>query len=147
MQSWLRSIWTDIRGASLRDGHPAPYPVPLAERLIKLFSFAGDTGLDPFGGTGSTAIAAINTGRNSVLLDIEPSYVAIARDNVLLHAPQRHDLDLYVTFIRAARRPGVEITRRGTERKFFNDFSRARMRAHARRGHSVAVGFGRGILL
>src|SRR5579885_1095586 len=42
MQAWLRSIWTDIRGASLRNGHPAPYPVALAERLIKLFSFAGD---------------------------------------------------------------------------------------------------------
>jgi site-specific DNA-methyltransferase (adenine-specific) len=82
MQSWLRSIWTDVRGASLRNGHPAPYPVSLAERLIKLFSFAGDTVLDPFGGTGSTAIAAIVTGRNSILLDIEPSYVDIAHENI-----------------------------------------------------------------
>lgn len=82
MQSWLRSIWTDIRGASLRNGHPAPYPVHLAERLIKLFSFAGDTVLDPFCGTGSTAIAALNAGRNSILLDIEPTYVSIARDNI-----------------------------------------------------------------
>lgn len=82
MQSWLRSIWTDIRGASLRNGHPAPYPVTLAERLIKLFSFAGDMVLDPFAGTGSTAIAAINAGRNSVSSDIEPSYIAIARDNI-----------------------------------------------------------------
>jgi len=78
MQSWLRSIWTDIRGASLRNGHPAPYPVAVAERLITLFSFAGDTILDPFGGTGSTAIAAINTGRNSVSIEIEPTYVALA---------------------------------------------------------------------
>jgi site-specific DNA-methyltransferase (adenine-specific) len=82
MQSWLRSIWTDIRGASLRNGHPAPYPTALAERLIKLFSFAGDTVLDPFGGTGSTAIAAITAGRNSVLVDIEPGYVKIARENI-----------------------------------------------------------------
>jgi DNA modification methylase len=50
MKTWQRSIWTDLRGASTRDGHPAPYPVELADRLIKLFSFAGDTVLDPFAG-------------------------------------------------------------------------------------------------
>ncbi len=82
MQSWLRSIWTDIRGASLRNGHPAPFPTSLAERLIKLFSFAGDTVLDPFAGTGSTAVAAIATGRHSISLDIEKNYVAIARANI-----------------------------------------------------------------
>jgi DNA modification methylase len=82
MQSWLRSIWTDIRGASLRNGHPAPYPPMLAERLIKLFSFAGDTILDPFAGTGSTAVAAIAAGRNSISFDIEPSYVQIAKANI-----------------------------------------------------------------
>jgi len=82
MQSWLRSIWTDVRGASLRNGHPAPYPPILAERLIKLFSFAGDTVLDPFGGTGSTAIAAIAAGRNSISVEIEPSYIALARKNI-----------------------------------------------------------------
>ena len=64
MQSWYRPFWTDIRGASTRDGHPAPYPIGLAERLIRMFSFAGDTILDPFLGTGSTTIAAIRTGRN-----------------------------------------------------------------------------------
>jgi modification methylase len=52
MKTWQRSIWSDLRGASTRDGHPAPYPVELAERLIKLFSFAGDTILDPFAGAG-----------------------------------------------------------------------------------------------
>lgn len=83
MQAWLRSIWTDIRGASLRNGHPAPYPPVLAERLIKLFSFAGDTVLDPFAGTGSTAIAAVVAGRNSISIDIESTYVAAARDNIL----------------------------------------------------------------
>lgn len=82
MQSWLRSIWTDIRGASLRNGHPAPYPPVLAERLITLFSFAGDTVLDPFGGTGSTALAAISTGRNSISIEIEPSYIDVARKNI-----------------------------------------------------------------
>ena len=82
MQSWWRSIWTDIRGASTRDGHPAPYPIELAERLVRMFSFAGDTILDPFLGTGTTSIAAIRTGRNSVGLEIEPKYLKLARRRI-----------------------------------------------------------------
>ncbi|MGN6057074.1 MAG: DNA-methyltransferase [Sphingomicrobium sp.] len=82
MQAWWRSIWTDIRGASTRDGHPAPYPPVLAERLIRMFSFAGDTVLDPFAGTGSTAVGAVAAGRNSMSFDIEPSYVDLAERNI-----------------------------------------------------------------
>jgi site-specific DNA-methyltransferase (adenine-specific) len=82
MQSWMRSSWTDIKGESTRKGHPAPYPTALAERLIKMFSFAGDTVLDPFTGTGTTAIAALNAGRNSISVEIEPKYVAIARERL-----------------------------------------------------------------
>jgi site-specific DNA-methyltransferase (adenine-specific) len=83
MQAWWRSIWTDIKGASTRAGHPAPYPVELAERLIRMFSFAGDTVLDPFAGTGSTALAAINAGRNSISNEIEPTYLDFARVRLL----------------------------------------------------------------
>lgn len=82
MKNWQRSIWTDIRGASTRDGHPAPYPVELAERLIKLFSFAGDTILDPFAGTGSTSQAAIMAGRNSIANEIEPTYIELAKQRI-----------------------------------------------------------------
>lgn len=82
MQSWWRSIWTDLRGASTRAGHPAPYPPALAERLIRMFSFAGDTVLDPFGGTGSTGVAAVTAGRNSISVDIEPVYIELARANL-----------------------------------------------------------------
>ncbi len=82
MQRWLRSYWSDLRGASTRDGHPAPFPQELAERLIKLFSFAGDTVLDPFVGTGSTIQAAISTGRNSIAVEIEPAYVEIAKKRI-----------------------------------------------------------------
>lgn len=82
MKSWLRSVWSDVKGESTRNGHPAPFPVSLAERLIRLFSFAGDTVLDPFGGTGSTSVAAMNTGRNSLACDIEPKYLKIARDRL-----------------------------------------------------------------
>jgi len=82
MQGWWRSIWTDIRGASTRSGHPAPYPPALAERLIRMFSFAGDTVLDPFSGTASTAIGAISAGRNSISVEIEPEYISIAHANL-----------------------------------------------------------------
>jgi DNA modification methylase len=88
MKTWQRSIWADMRGASTRDGHPAPYPVELAERLIKLFSFAGDIVLDPFAGTGSTSQAAIMSGRNSIANEIEPAYVEIARQRILKTARQ-----------------------------------------------------------
>jgi site-specific DNA-methyltransferase (adenine-specific) len=83
MQTWQRSIWSDLRGASTRGGHPAPYPVELAERLIKMFSFAGDTVLDPFAGTGATSQAAIIAGRNSIANEIEPAYVELARRRVM----------------------------------------------------------------
>jgi site-specific DNA-methyltransferase (adenine-specific) len=83
MQAWFSSSWSDIKGASTRGGHPAPYPTELAERLIRMFSFAGDTVLDPFLGTGSTSVAAIRTGRNSIGNEIEPKYLKLARPRVV----------------------------------------------------------------
>ena len=88
MKTWFRSIWSDLRGASTRDGHPAPYPVEVAERLIKMFSFAGDTVLDPFAGTGSTSQAAIISGRNSIANEIEAAYVEIALQRITKTARQ-----------------------------------------------------------
>jgi len=82
MQKWMRSTWTDVKGQSTRKGHPAPYPIGLADRLIRMFSFAGDTVLDPFAGTGTTALAALSAGRNSISVEIEPKYVAIAHDRL-----------------------------------------------------------------
>lgn len=82
MTSWFRTFWTDLPGASTRSGHPAPYPVELAERLIRMFSFAGDTVLDPFLGTGSTSVAAIRAGRSSVGVEVEPAYLAMAVERV-----------------------------------------------------------------
>ena len=78
MQAWFRSMWNDVRGASTRAGPPAPYPVELAARLIRMLSFAGATVLDTFVGTGSTALAAAAAGRNSISGDIEPAYLRIA---------------------------------------------------------------------
>ena len=88
VDAWMRPVWDDIRGASLRDGHPAPYPVKLAERLIKMFSFAGDTVLDPFAGSGSTAVAAIRAGRNSVSIEVEKEYLLAAKARVAEEAKQ-----------------------------------------------------------
>jgi modification methylase len=83
MRGWLRSSWTDLRGASTtRSGHPAPYPIEVAERLIRLFSFAGDTVLDPFLGSASTTAAAIRSGRNSIGVEIEAEYFEIARRKI-----------------------------------------------------------------
>jgi modification methylase len=82
MDGWQRPFWSDIRGASLRNGHPAPYPVELAERLIRMYSFAGDVTLDPFGGAGSTSIAAVRTGRNSIMVEIDDEYVKTAHERV-----------------------------------------------------------------
>ena len=74
---WFRQIWQDVGGASTRD-HPAPYPIELASRLIRMFSFAGDTVYDPFTGTATTQLAARQFGRHSIGLEIEPTYCAIA---------------------------------------------------------------------
>ena len=88
MQAWWRSVWADIKGTSTRAGHPAPYPAELAERLIRMFSFAGDTVLDPFAGTGSTSLAALTAGRNSISNEIEDSYLKLAHTRVVVASTQ-----------------------------------------------------------
>jgi DNA modification methylase len=82
MQQWLKTSWTDIKGESTRNGHPAPYPIEIAERLIRLFSFVGDTILDPFAGTATTSVAAMNSGRNSIANEIEPKYLSLAKERL-----------------------------------------------------------------
>jgi DNA modification methylase len=80
-KSWFTQIWPGVTGASTRQ-HPAPYPEMLADRLIRMFSFVGDTVLDPFSGTGTTSVAALNCGRNSIGYEIDPSYATIARRRI-----------------------------------------------------------------
>jgi site-specific DNA-methyltransferase (adenine-specific) len=70
----------------LRNGHPAPFPVELAERLIRMFSFAGDIILDPFAGSGSTALAAMRSGRSSISVDVEIEYQVMAVKRLRLEA-------------------------------------------------------------
>jgi DNA modification methylase len=76
-QEWFQQIWSGLTGASTKD-HPAPYPLELAERLIRMFSFVGDTVLDPFLGTGTTTIAAAKWGRDSIGYEIDPHYYDLA---------------------------------------------------------------------
>ncbi len=83
---WFNQIWTDIRGESTRR-HPAPYPLELVDRLIRMFSFVGDTVLDPFVGTGTTSVAAALTGRSSIGIDIDPGYVDMAHQRLVHEAP------------------------------------------------------------
>lgn len=73
---WFQQIWT-IPGASTKT-HPAPFPLELASRLVRMFSFVGDTVLDPFSGTGTTMVAAMRSGRNSIGVEIDPEYCRMA---------------------------------------------------------------------
>jgi len=85
---WFQQIWTKVTGASTKQ-HPAPYPIELAERLIRMFSFVGDTVLDPFMGTGTTNVAAGLWGRNSIGLEIDPEYFDMCKQRLNREARRR----------------------------------------------------------
>src|SRR6266851_5469743 len=78
---WFQQIWSGLTGASTRH-HPAPYPIELAERLVRMFSFVGDTVLDPFMGTGTTTVAAAKWGRNSLGFEIDDHYYKMAQKRI-----------------------------------------------------------------
>jgi DNA modification methylase len=85
---WFQPTWSDVTGASTKE-HPAPFPLEIPLRLIQMFSFAGDLVLDPFVGTGTTARAALRTGRNAIGLDIEHRYLQMALRNIRSEADHR----------------------------------------------------------
>ena len=80
-KKWFQQIWTGVTGASTKH-HPAPYPIELAERLVRMFSFVGDTVLDPFLGTGTTTVAAAKWGRNSVGYEVDRHYYKLAQKRI-----------------------------------------------------------------
>ncbi|HKI10650.1 MAG TPA: site-specific DNA-methyltransferase [Candidatus Acidoferrum sp.] len=80
-KKWFQQIWTGVTGASTKE-HPAPYPLELAERLVRMFSFVGDTVLDPFMGTGTTTVAAAKWGRNSIGYEIDRHYYKMAQKRI-----------------------------------------------------------------
>jgi len=80
-QQWFQQIWTGVTGASTRE-HPAPYPLELAERLVRMFSFVGDTVLDPFAGSGTTSVAAAKWGRHSVAVEVDLDYARMIEKRI-----------------------------------------------------------------
>jgi DNA modification methylase len=80
-RKWFQQIWQGLTGASTKD-HPAPFPLELAERLVRMFSFVGDTVLDPFMGTGTTSVAAGLWGRNSIGVEIDEHYFEAAEKRI-----------------------------------------------------------------
>lgn len=103
---WFQQIW-NIPGASTKQ-HPAPFPLELATRLIRMFSFTGDTLLDPFCGSGTTMIAAIRTGRSSIGVEIEPEYCRMAARYL-----KAENTDLYpnaeLIFEKASKEPACRV--------------------------------------
>ena len=77
-----KSIWRFPTASAKRIGHPAPFPVELPRRTIEFYTFAGDIILDPFMGAGSTAIAALETGRNYIGYDISKEYIDLANERL-----------------------------------------------------------------
>lgn len=90
---WFSQIWK-ITGESTR-GHPAPYPLELADRLIRMFSFVGDVVLDPFCGSGTSMLAAMQSGRHSIGVEIDPEYC-----NQIQHRLDQNSLFATSSFLR-----------------------------------------------
>ena len=79
---WTKSIWTFNAESARRVGHPAPFPIDLPFRLIQLYSFTTDIILDPFMGSGTTAIAALKSNRNYVGFEISKKYIELINTRI-----------------------------------------------------------------
>ncbi len=79
---WTKSIWTFNAESARRVGHPAPFPIDLPYRLIQLYSFTTDIILDPFMGSGTTAIASLKSNRNYVGFEISKEYIELTRERI-----------------------------------------------------------------
>lgn len=86
---FTKSVWRFPAEPATKIGHPAPFPVELPYRLIQLYTFEGEVVLDPFIGSGTTAIAAMKTGRTFVGYEINPDYVALANQRIEAFLAQR----------------------------------------------------------
>jgi site-specific DNA-methyltransferase (adenine-specific) len=83
---WTNAVWTFSGESKRKIGHPAPFPVELPKRCIKLFSFVGDTILDPFVGSGTTLIACAQTGRKGIGVETDQGYCKIAEQRLITEA-------------------------------------------------------------
>ncbi len=95
---WTNGVWNFSGESKKRVGHPAPFPVELPRRCIKLFSFVGDTILDPFLGSGSTLLACLETGRKGLGIEIDKNYCELAISRLLTEG-RINQLKLIVTTV------------------------------------------------
>ena len=79
---WTNGLWTFNGESKKKIGHPAPFPIELPRRCLKLFSYNGDTVLDPFLGSGTTLVASYQNNRKGIGIDIDPHYCQIALDRI-----------------------------------------------------------------
>lgn len=82
---YTKSVWRFSTVSARRIGHPAPFPVELPRRLIQLYTFVDEIVLDPFMGSGSTALAARESGRHFVGFDTNPAYITLAEERLAAH--------------------------------------------------------------
>jgi site-specific DNA-methyltransferase (adenine-specific) len=80
---WTNGVWSFSGESRKRVGHPSPFPVELPRRCIKLFTFVGDTVLDPFLGSGSTLIACAETNRKGIGVEVDDDYCEIAKQRLI----------------------------------------------------------------
>lgn len=91
---WTNGLWTFNGESAKAVGHPAPFPLELPKRCIKLFSFVGETVFDPFMGSGTTLIAARDLGRNAIGVEINPDYAELAMKRLISSANKQEKLPL-----------------------------------------------------
>ena len=91
---WTNGLWTFPGESKKRIGHPAPFPVELPRRCVKLFSYVGDTILDPFMGSGTTLVAAVLNNRRGVGIEIDAGYCDLAEARARLWTAQTRLFDL-----------------------------------------------------
>ena len=109
---WFQQIW-NIPGASLKH-HPAPFPLELATRLVRMFSFVGDTVLDPFCGTGTTMVAALKYQRSSIGVEVDPDYCRMAAAYLKAESSDLF-IDVQLIFEKAEERRAAWVVREDQE--------------------------------
>jgi len=97
--AWTNGVWTFNGESKKRIGHPAPFPVELPTRCIKLFSYVGDTVFDPFLGSGTTLVSAVLNNRLGIGVDIDANYCALARKRVETALIQRIQLAMPISTV------------------------------------------------